>query len=109
VANYREMGGLIGRWVANIGSLVAKLVVRLLAAASLWVRIQTSLKTKNGRHKQRSSQPTLARQKIYKKYLSYTRRISQRCFQKGTHITLDMSKIHQVHGEEFRRQLEVSG
>jgi hypothetical protein len=38
----------------------------------LWVRIQTSLKNKNRRHKQMSGQHTLARQtiniKIYKKY-----------------------------------------
>jgi hypothetical protein len=47
---------------------VAKLVARLLATAALWARIQTSLKnTKIGRHKQRSWQLTLARQKIQKK------------------------------------------
>jgi hypothetical protein len=34
-----------------------------LATAALWVRIQTSLKNKNGRHKQRSGQHTLARKK----------------------------------------------
>ncbi len=35
----QELGGLLGRCVA-----IAKLVARLLAAAALWVRIQTSLK-----------------------------------------------------------------
>ncbi len=33
-----------------------KLVARLLATATLWVRIQTSPKIQNGRHKQRSVQ-----------------------------------------------------
>jgi hypothetical protein len=48
----------IGRWVA-------KLVARLLATAALWVRIQTSLKIQNGRHKHRSGEhtPAQARQK----------------------------------------------
>jgi hypothetical protein len=35
---------------------IAKLVARLLATAALWVRMQTSLKNTNGRHKQRSGQ-----------------------------------------------------
>ncbi len=35
----REMGGYEGRWVAKLGRLVAKLVVRLLATAALWVRM----------------------------------------------------------------------
>ncbi len=43
-----------------------QLVARLLAAAALWVRIQTSLKIQNGRHKQRSGQHTIVRQKKYK-------------------------------------------
>jgi hypothetical protein len=47
---------MLGRWVA-------KLVARLLATAALWVR--TSLKN-TGRHKQRSGQHTLARQKNIK-------------------------------------------
>jgi hypothetical protein len=37
----REMGGYEGRWVAKLGRLVAKLVVRLLATAALWVRINS--------------------------------------------------------------------
>jgi hypothetical protein len=60
----------LGTWVATVcngdgwlsGSWVAKLVARLLAAAALWVRIQTALKNKNGRHKQRSGHHILARQ-----------------------------------------------
>ncbi len=51
----------VGRWVA-------KLVAHLLSAAALRVRIQTSLKKiRNERHKERSSQHTLAHQKIYTK------------------------------------------
>jgi hypothetical protein len=42
---------------------VLKLVARLLAAAALLVRIQPSLKNTKWRHKQRSGQHTLARQK----------------------------------------------
>jgi hypothetical protein len=42
---------------------VAKSVARQLATAALWVRIQTSLKIINGRHKRRSGRQTLARQK----------------------------------------------
>jgi hypothetical protein len=46
---------------------------RLLATAALWVRIETSLKIKNGRYKQRSGQHTLARQKnIHKKKLFFS-------------------------------------
>jgi hypothetical protein len=52
---------IIGRWMA-------KLVARLLATAALWVRIQTSLKQKTKRrHKQRSAQHILARQKDFQK------------------------------------------
>ncbi len=53
----REMGGYVGKWVAMQGNgwlrremggkegrCVAKLVARLLAMATLWDRIQTSLK-----------------------------------------------------------------
>ncbi len=46
---------------------VYKFVARLLATAAVWVLIQISLKKQKRRHKQRSSQHTLARQKIYKK------------------------------------------
>jgi hypothetical protein len=49
---------------------MAKLVARLLASAALWVRMIDSLhlsKIQNGRHKQRSGQNTLARQKILEK------------------------------------------
>ncbi len=49
--------GYRGRWVA-------KLVAQLLATAALWVRIRTSPKNTNGRHKQRSKQHNLARQNI---------------------------------------------
>ncbi len=50
-----------GRWVA-------KLVAHLLSAAALRVWIQTYLKRiQNERHKERSGQHTLVRQKIYKK------------------------------------------
>jgi hypothetical protein len=45
---------------------VAKLAARLLATAALWVRIQNLSKILNGRHKQRSDQHDLARQKINK-------------------------------------------
>ncbi len=41
-----------GRWMA-------KSVVRLLVTAALWVRIQTSLKIQNGRHKQKGVANTL--------------------------------------------------
>ncbi len=54
----RKGGGV---WVAN-------LVAHLLSTAALLVRIQTK-NTKYERHKQRSGQHTLARQKIYKKSL----------------------------------------
>ncbi len=46
---------------------MAKLVALLDDTAVLCVRIQTSPKIQNGRHKQRSGQHSLARQKIYKK------------------------------------------
>ncbi len=47
---------------------LAKLVARLLATATLWVRIQTSLKKyKNGRQKPRSGQHILANRKHIKK------------------------------------------
>jgi hypothetical protein len=45
------------------------MVVHLLVPAALWVRIQTSLKKQNRRHKQRSGQHTLARQKNIQKKL----------------------------------------
>jgi len=45
---------------------VAKFLAHLLATAALWVLIQTSLKIPNGRHKQRSGQHILARQRIHK-------------------------------------------
>jgi hypothetical protein len=48
---------------------VAKLVVRLLATAALWIQVKTSLKIQNGRNMQKSGQHTKARQKIYKKIL----------------------------------------
>jgi hypothetical protein len=44
---------MLETWVAELGRWVAKLVARLLATVALWVRIQTSLKKLNGRHKQR--------------------------------------------------------
>ncbi len=44
---------------------MAKSVARQLAPAVLRVRIQISLKNRNGRHKQRSGRHTLARQKKY--------------------------------------------
>jgi hypothetical protein len=47
---------------------VAELVVRLLATAALWVRIQTSLKIQIGRHKQTSGH-TLPAKKKYKQKL----------------------------------------
>jgi hypothetical protein len=53
--------------IIKIGRWVAKLVAHQLTLAVLWVRIQSSPKKyKNRRHKQRSSQHTLARKK-YKK------------------------------------------
>ncbi len=53
-----------GSWVDKLGRWVAKLVARLLATAALWVQIQISLKKlQSGRHKQRSVQHNLARQK----------------------------------------------
>ncbi len=58
----RKKSFFLGRWVA-------KLVAHLLATASLG-SIQTSLKMKNGRHKQRSGQHTLACQKPSKFFSS---------------------------------------
>ncbi len=43
----------------------AKFVARLLATAGLWVRIQTSLKIQNRRHKQRSGQHTLQNKTLH--------------------------------------------
>ncbi len=61
---------LPGRWVA-------KLIAGPLARAALWVRIQTSRKNTNGRHKQRSGQHTLSRQKntVYKKMFPAVRNV----------------------------------
>jgi hypothetical protein len=58
---------VMGGWL-SLGRWVSTLVARLLATAALWVRIQSRLlsKIQNCRHKQRSCQHTLARQKILK-------------------------------------------
>jgi hypothetical protein len=57
---------LVGRWVAKLaGRWVPKLLAHLLATAALRVRIQTY--PKNWRHKQRSDQHALARQKNIQK------------------------------------------
>jgi hypothetical protein len=66
-----------GIWEVKRGRWVAKLVARLIATAALWARIQTSLKNiKIGVHKQRSGQPTLARQKIEEKCFFFSSPIS---------------------------------
>ncbi len=57
-----------GEWEVKRGRWVAKLEARLHATAALLAQIQTSLKNiKIGGYKQRSGQPTLARQKIEEK------------------------------------------
>jgi hypothetical protein len=50
-----------------------KLVVRLLAAADLWVPSRHRSKLQNGRHKQGSSQHTVARQKYIQKIYALTK------------------------------------
>jgi hypothetical protein len=58
---------------------VAKLVARLLATSALWFEFKHLSKVHNVRHKQRSGQHTLARQKMYTK-----KKVSLNClFQKN--------------------------
>ncbi len=72
--------------MAQLGRWEAKLVEPLLATAALWVRFQTSLKNTKGRHKQRISQHTVARQKIF----SYLAGMSP-------YISLKIKKRHYEH------------
>jgi hypothetical protein len=56
---YHTATRFAGRWVAKFEALAC------FATAGLWVRIRTSLKNANGRHKQRSGQHTLQNKTLY--------------------------------------------
>jgi hypothetical protein len=74
---------------------VLKLVARLLATATLLVRIQTSLKNTKWRHKQRSGQHTLARQKCAKK-LFKLKNVSQKL--EMIHYVVEQLSLQKVAG-----------
>jgi plasmid maintenance system antidote protein VapI len=61
------MDSEIAKWVGE--GWVAKLVEGLLATATFWVRIQTSFKIRNRRHKRRIGQQTVVRPKNIQKSL----------------------------------------
>jgi hypothetical protein len=72
---------------------VAKLV-RLLAKAALWVRIQTSL---NGRHKQMSGQYTLECSKYTKKYKKIQKESSEKSYVRMVHLIYERNALMFSH------------